>query len=66
MKKNIIITATNSLYFDSLLTLISSIHEFSFDIVDEIIVFDLGLKIEELNKLKKIEKVKVLNFSTSA
>jgi hypothetical protein len=64
MKKNIIITATNSLYFDSLLTLISSIHEFSFDIVDEIIVFDLGLKIEELNKLKKIEKVKVLNFST--
>ena len=63
MKKNIIITATNSFYFQSLLTLISSIHEFSFDIVDEIVVFDLGLTEGELHQLEKIEKIKAVQFS---
>jgi hypothetical protein len=61
--KNVIITATNSPYFDSLLTLISSIHEFSFHTVDEIIVFDLGLTENELNHLEKIEKIRVVKFT---
>lgn len=65
MNKNVIITATNSPYFDSLLTLISSIHEFSFNIVDEIIVFDLGLTQDELSRLEKIEKIRVTQFTAS-
>lgn len=63
MVKNVIITATNSPYFDSLLTLISSIHEHSFNIVDEIVVFNLGLTQTELSRLDGIEKVRVVNFS---
>lgn len=63
MKKNLIITATNSPYFDSLLTLISSIHEHSLNIVDEILIFDLGLTNDELEKLKTIQKVRVVNFT---
>lgn len=63
MKKNLVVTATNSPYFESLLTLISSVHEHSFNIVDEILVFDLGLTNDELEKLKKIQKVTVVNFT---
>lgn len=63
MVKNLVITATNSPYFDSLLTLISSIHEYSFDVVDEIIIFNLGLTKTELSRLDEIEKVKIIDFS---
>ena len=63
MVKNLVITATNSPYFDSLLTLISSIHEHSFDVVDEIVVFNLGLTKTEINRLGGIEKVKVVDFT---
>jgi hypothetical protein len=63
MVKNLVITATNSLYFDSLLTLISSVHEHSFDVVDEIVVFNLGLTTNELSHLDTLEKVKVINFT---
>jgi hypothetical protein len=60
---NIIITATNSLYFDSLLTLISSIHQTSNDLIDQIYVYNLGLNNLEIDKLYNIQKVTVLNFS---
>lgn len=63
MVKNLIITATNSPYFESLLTLISSVHEHSFNIVDEILIFDLGLTNDELQKLNTIQKVRVVNFT---
>ena len=63
MVKNLVITATNSPYFDSLLTLISSIHEHSFNVVDEIVVFNLGLTKTEISRLDDIEKVRVVNFT---
>lgn len=43
MNKNIVITAANELFFNSLKTLLASIHRTSFDVVDKIYVFDLGL-----------------------
>jgi len=58
-----IITATNSLYFDSLLTLISSIHKYSFNLVDQIFVYNLGLSQDEIDKLETIKNTTVLNFS---
>lgn len=63
MFNRIIITATNSLYFDALLTLISSVHKYSFDLIDQIFVYNLGLSQEEINKLENIRNVTVLNFS---
>ena len=43
MYNNIVITGANSPYFESLLTLINSIHKDSFDLVDMIVVYDFGL-----------------------
>ena len=63
MYKNSIITATNSLYYDSLLTLISSIHKTSINIIDQIFVYNLGLSDLEINNLKRIKKVTILEFS---
>lgn len=62
MHKNIIVTASNSPYFESLRTLIGSLHKHSFDLIDEIVVYNLGLSEEELNCLNRIEKVKVKSF----
>lgn len=59
MYNNIIITGANSSYFESLLTLISSIHQYSFDIIDCIIVYDFGLNNAEINKLQTCKKVLV-------
>ena len=39
----VLVTATNSPYYESLLTLISGVHKFSVDIVDKIFVYNLGL-----------------------
>jgi len=66
MLNNIIVTATNSPYFDSLLTLISSIHKYSINVVDQIFVYNLGLDSTEINALSKIKKVRVLEFSDKA
>ena len=63
---NNIITATNSLYFDSLLTLISSIHKTSLSVVDQISVYNLGLSNQEISKLNSIKKVRVIHFSNEA
>ena len=60
---NIIITATNSAYYDSLLTLISSIHKTSKDIIDQIYVYNLGLSNHETNQLQKLLNVQVINFT---
>jgi len=60
---NSIITATNSPYFESLLGLISSIHKFGYDLVDRIIVYDIGLDNSEINILKGLEKVDVIQFT---
>lgn len=62
MYNNIIITAANSPYYYSLLTLISSIHKTSISIVDKIFVYNLGLANEEINTLSKLKNVIVINF----
>ena len=62
---NILITAANSKYFDSLKTLISSIHKTSYDIVDEIIIYDLGLDVLEIDFLNGLEKCKTVNIKNA-
>lgn len=59
MHTNLIVTAANRLYFRALETLISSIHEHSFNEVDEIHVYDIGLDQSEIAKLKTMQKVVV-------
>jgi hypothetical protein len=63
---NVIITATNSLYYESLLTLISSVHKYSFDIVDHIFVYNLGLDSKQIERLSIIRNLTVLEFTQEA
>lgn len=62
MYKNIIVTTANSPYYRSLLTLINGIHTFGKNCVDKIFVYDLGLDNEEINVLKKLKNVEVINY----
>lgn len=62
MNKNIIITAANNKYYNSLLTLIASIHRESFDLVDQIFVFDLGLDGNERKRVEGLSKVSVVDY----
>ena len=45
--QNVVVTACNSKYFRSCLTLITSLYTYSDSCIDTIYVFDLGLTIEE-------------------
>jgi hypothetical protein len=65
MYNNILVTATNSPYYSSLLTLISGVHKHSLDIVDKIFVFNLGLEETEVNYLNTLKNVEVLNFPSN-
>lgn len=62
MYNNIIVTATNSPYFESLLTLINGVHEYSINIIDRIFVYNLGLTPDEVRILNLLKKVEVLEF----
>ena len=62
MYNNILVTATNSPYYESLLTLISGVHKFSIDIVDKIFVYNLGLDESEIKNLNSLKNVEVLEF----
>lgn len=53
----VFVTACDSNYFESCLTLISSIHSLSYDNVDKIIVYDLGLQQKQKDILSVLEKV---------
>lgn len=63
---NIIVTSSNSIYFDSLLTLINSVHKYSLNILDQIFVYNLGLEKSEINRLVSMKNVTVLEFSEEA
>ena len=63
MYNNILITGANSPYFESLLTLISTVHKTSYDIVDQIFVYDFGLDVREIERLKTLKKVKVVEMN---
>jgi hypothetical protein len=62
MYNNVVITGANSPYFESLLTLINSIHKDSFDLVDMTIVYDFGLDYREIERLKTLKKVMVIDI----
>lgn len=62
MNDRIIITAANRAYENSAKTLISSIHQHSFDDVDQIFVFDLGLDIEMRKQIQGYKKTTVVDF----
>jgi hypothetical protein len=62
MYKNILVTATNSPYYESLLTLISGVHKDSLNIVDKIFVYNLGLDTNEIKTLNSLKNVEVLDF----
>jgi len=66
MYNNILVTATNSPYYESLLTLISGVHKFSVDIVDKIFVYNLGLDESEIKNLNRLKNVEVLEFSENS
>ena len=59
---NIIITGADSIYFESLLTLISTVHKDSFELVDMIVVYDFGLDQTEINRLKSLEKIMIVDI----
>ena len=61
MYNNILITGANSIYFESLLTLISTVHKDSFDVVDQIIVYNFGLDLSEVSRLETLSKVMVVD-----
>ena len=65
MYKNILITGANSPYYESLLTLISTVHDTSFDVVDQIIVYDFGLDKTEVDMLNSLQKVQVKDIDKS-
>ncbi|HEY2810829.1 MAG TPA: hypothetical protein VGJ00_05530 [Rhabdochlamydiaceae bacterium] len=52
-------TGANSKYFDLLLNLIGSIHRTNYQNLEEIAIFDFGLKESELQLLNTISKVKI-------
>jgi hypothetical protein len=66
MLNNLLITGANSMYFDSLLTLISTVHKDSFDVVDMIFVYDFGLESDEVRRLNGLKKVEVKNIDKSS
>jgi hypothetical protein len=59
----IVVTACNDLYIESCVTLISSIHKFSKDVVDHIIVYDLGLSDECKRFLNTLYKVILIEIT---
>src|SRR3546814_11743138 len=62
----IFITSFDSHYYHQGLNLIASLHRTSFDTVDEIIVYSLGLEAHEAGALEALEKVRVLQYPNQA
>jgi len=59
---NVLITACNSRFYTSCLTMISSIHRTSWDAIDEILIYNLGLHHREKQILNSLAKTRVLEF----
>jgi Flp pilus assembly protein TadD len=59
---NKLITVCDHSYFTSAKTLIASIHRLNFDVIDEIIVYNLGLNQDEIDDFNEMEKTIVLDF----
>lgn len=61
MHKRIIVTAANTPYEHTLLTLIASIHRLAYDLIDKIYVFDLGLS-DSAKKNVQRKKVEIVSL----
>ncbi len=63
-----LVTAVNSTYFDAALTLISSVHRYYLpdNYFGAIYVYDLGLQPHEIEKLQKLQMVKVCYLANEA
>jgi lipopolysaccharide biosynthesis glycosyltransferase len=59
---NIVITAANNVYYETLVTLVASIHRTSYDVVDKIYVYDLGLDQSEIDRINSFDKCEVLDL----
>ena len=59
----IVITGANSLFFDSLLTAISSVHQHGASCVDAIVVYDFGMTESEKDTLSDLHLVSVVDAS---
>lgn len=62
MQKNVVVTAANSQYYRTLLTLINGLHKHGVNLLNKIYVYNLGLDIEEINQLHKLKFVEVLTL----
>lgn len=62
--KNVVLTSANAKYFPSLLMLIQSIVTTSYDTVDEILVYDLGMEPWQIDTIRQIAKVGVFSYPT--
>ena len=55
-------TASNSKFFYSLKTLVSSIHKHSNNFIDKIFIYDIGLSQDELNEISKWSKCVIIKY----
>ena len=62
MYNNILVTATNSPYYSSLLTLISNVHKDSLEVVDRIFVFNWHPTFAGLRILRKVYGNEVVDW----
>lgn len=62
-RRNIVLTSANARYFPSLLLLLQSILTISYDTVDEILVYDLGLEPWQTDIIRRMAKVGVFSYS---
>lgn len=56
---NIVYTAATPDYYDALLTLISSIHEYCNDTVDRVVVYGIGLDDNQKDNISNLLKVEL-------
>ena len=59
---NIILTAVNSKYFQTVLQMVESAFNTSNDVIDKIVIFDFGLEKWQVEILEKIQKLETFNF----
>jgi hypothetical protein len=61
-----IVTTCNELYAEVAATLVASVHRTSFELVDEIVLYDLGLTGRTRARFMRMEKVTVRDFPPAA
>lgn len=60
--KNVIITASDKSFFSSLIMMIESLLKYNFGVLDEILIFDLGLEDWQKNYVESIRYTKLFTY----